>query len=121
MNTEKLNSERVSVSSTGLVRRLCAPRVEIHLPNPLWWIVGYGAVYPWRKIKRALAKPIPPKKNYCGGCGKDEGDSVWGFCSPECLEKICAKESPPNAEPSRGRKVTPNNSIKWETKSKRKT
>lgn len=63
---------------------LCSPKIV--LPNPLWWIVGYGAIYPWRRAKRLYRKvvPLPPIVRHCKECGMDIGDSLWGcyFCCP---------------------------------------
>jgi hypothetical protein len=72
------------------IKRCCKKHIELKIPNPLWWIVGYLFIYPFRKIRKSFRhyRPLPKRKNYCGGCGKDDGDSVWGFCSPECLEII---------------------------------
>ena len=65
---------------------LCSP--QIVLPNPLWWIVGYGFVYPWRRAKRLYRKvwPLPPVVRQCEACGRDIGGSLWGWCSVGCLQ-----------------------------------
>lgn len=72
--------------------RLCQPKIV--LPNPLWWIVGYGVVYPWRLVKRAYRRrfPVPPIIRKCDGCGADIGQSLFGWCSIECLQQIAEKE-----------------------------
>jgi len=86
--------------------RLCAPQVGIFwkcdgdeqaslmLPNPLWWIVGYGIVYPKRQLARLRKKlfPTPKKQNHCGNCGKTIETSFWGWCSIECLNALAERQ-----------------------------
>lgn len=88
------NAPTTNGKQDPLWMRLCTKYPRITIPNPLWWIVGYLVIYPARRLKDAYRKryPLPKPKHYCGGCGKDEGDSLWGFCSPECLEIIANKK-----------------------------
>lgn len=65
---------------------------HIVLPNPLWWL-GAVIVYPSRWIKRRwFTKPSPP--NLCEACGAEIGNSLWGWCSPECLFKLGGTNEP---------------------------
>jgi hypothetical protein len=63
------------------------------IPNPLWWVVGYGVVLPYRYLKYKLDPPKPTKPNLCECCGDDQGESLWEFCSPECFIKLNTPES----------------------------
>lgn len=66
---------------------LFKPRFSV--ANPLFLVAGF-VIYFYNVFYRLCLKIFnkPEVTRFCDNCNKEIGTSLWGYCSPECLEKL---------------------------------